>query len=102
MKLIRLLSDYIEEEIGDAHKYAQKALELKHEYPDTSKLFYTLSTEELDHANRLHKVVVNLIETYRSEKGEPPKEMMFVYDYLHKKQIDRTAEVKNLQAMYRE
>lgn len=102
MKIIRLISDYIEEEIGDARKYASKALELKYEYPDTSKLLYTLSTEELDHASRLHKVIVGLIDTYRQTKGEPPKEMMFVYDYLHKKQIDATAEVKNLQTMYRE
>ena len=102
MKMIKLISEYIDEEIGDARKYASKALECKEEYPETSKLFYTLSTEELDHATRLHKAVVNLIEVYRSENGDPPKEMMFVYDYWHKKQIDNTAQVKILQAMYRE
>lgn len=102
MKIIKKVSEYIEEEIGDARKYVTKALECKEEHPDASKLFYTLSTEELDHAMRLHKLVVNLIESYRSVNGEPPKEMMFVYDYLHKRQIDATAEVKNLQAMYKE
>ena len=96
-----MISEYIEEEIADAKKYATKALECKDEYPETSKLFYTLSTEELGHMERLHKAVVNLIEIYRRDNGEPPKEMMFVYDYLHKKQIEETAEVKILQEMYR-
>ena len=102
MKIIEQMCEYIEEEIEDADKYVTKALEVKDERPELSKLFYTLSTEELDHMNRLHKAVVNMIEEYRRDNGEPPKEMMFVYDYLHKKQINSTAAVKNLQQMYRE
>lgn len=100
MKIIEKLSYCIEEEISDSEKYARKALEYKNDYPETAKLFYTLSLEEMEHSNRLHGAVVDLINKYRDEHGEPPKEMIAVYEYLHKKQIDRVAEVKMLQSMF--
>ena len=49
----------------------------------------------------LHTEVTKLIEKYRQEKGEPPEGMKALYDYLHRKQIDKAAEVKTLQGMYR-
>ena len=100
MKIIEILSECIDEEITDSEKYARKALETKTDYPETAKVFYTLSLEELEHMNKLHNAVVYLINKYREEKGEPPKEMMAVYEYLHKKQIDRVSEVKMLQSMF--
>lgn len=100
MKIIEMLSDYIEEEITDSEKYARRALENKTDYPDAAKLFYTLSLEEMEHANKLHGAVVDLIEKYKVSHGEPPREMMAIYEYLHKKQIDRVAEVKTLQSMF--
>lgn len=100
MKIIEKISDYIEEEISDSEKYAKKAVEYKAEYPDTARVFYTLSLEEMEHMNKLHNAVVYLIDKYREEKGEPPKEMLAVYEYLHKKQIDRVAEVRMIQSMF--
>ena len=101
MKIIQKLSDYIEDELCDAKKYATEAVKCKTEYPELSKLFYDLSGEEMGHMERLHKAVVGMIEKYRREHGEPPENMMAVYDYLHEKQIEKATEVRMIQDMYR-
>lgn len=54
----------------------------------------------VQHMTKLHTEVAKLIEKYRQEKGEPPESIKTVYDYLHRKQIDKAAEVKTLQGMY--
>ena len=101
MEIIKKLSKMIDEEIDDAEKYARCALKYKDDNPSLSRLFYTLSQEEMDHMTRLHEQVVDLIRKYRDEKGEPPESMKAVYDYLHEQQIEKAAEVKNLQDMFK-
>ena len=102
MKIIEKLSDMISEEIEDAEKYIECALNHKDTERSLADVFYTLSTEEMRHMNMLHSEVVKIIDKYRREKGEPPAEMLAVYDYLHKKHIEKSTEVKTMQAMYKE
>ena len=102
MVIIRDISEKIGEEISDARAYIKMALENREKYPELGKLLYNLSIEEMDHMSRLHSAVADMIEKYRKEKGDPPADMQAVYDYLHKKHIDAAAEVKTLQAMYKE
>jgi rubrerythrin len=101
MKIIECLSELIEDEIDDAEKYIDLANKWKAEEPDTADLFYELSKEEMGHMEKLHEEVAELIEEYRKEHGEPPKEMMVLYDYLHEKHIATATQIKVKQAIYK-
>ena len=100
MKIIKCLSKYIDEEICDAKKYAEKAIKVKHEYPEVADVFIKLSTEELKHMSILHTEIVKLIEMYRKLKGDPPADMMAIYEYLHEEAINKEKEVRILHEIY--
>ena len=101
MKIIKCLSELIEEELSDAQKYVDLAMKWKQEEPETAELFYTLSTEEMGHVEKLHDEVSDLISEYREKNGEPPKDMMVLYNYLHEKHIGRATEIKVKQGMFK-
>ena len=100
MKIIKCLSELIEGELIDADKYIELAMRWKQEEPDTADLFYDLSVEEMGHMEKLHEEVAELIDEYRKEHGEPPKDMMVLYEYLHEKHIGTATQIKVKQAMY--
>ena len=101
MKIIKCLSELIEEELHDADKYIDLAMRWKSEEPDTADLFYELSTEEMGHVDKLHEEVKELIEDYRKEHGEPPKDMMVLYEYLHEAHIKTATNIKVKQGIYK-
>lgn len=101
MKLIKELEELIEDEVSDIKKYAKMANEVREEHPQLAQVLYTISAQEEGHQQMLHGEVVRIIEQYRREHGEPPAAMMAVYDYVHKKHIDKLAEAKRYQEMYR-
>lgn len=101
MKIIKCLSEKIEDELQDAKEYIEKALKLKSDDPDTAELFYELSTEEMDHMSRLHQRVQEIIEEQEEKSGEPPKDMLTLYEYLHEKHTASATEIKVKQAMFK-
>ena len=101
MQIISKLSEMIEEELNDAEKYINCAMNHKEDDVPLADVFYKLSVEEMGHANMLHEQVVKIISDYRKEHGNPPEKMQWVYDYLHKKHIDHANKIKVLQALYK-
>ena len=102
MVIIKKLTDKINEELHDACEYAKLALEYKDEYRGLADTFFTLSNEEMRHQAMLHNEVVKLIEEHRRTKGEPPANMLAVYEYLHEQAIEKAEKVKRYQAMYKD
>ena len=100
MNIIKNLSEMIMDEVEGAECYAKKALMFKEDEPTLGKMFYQLANDELGHVTTLHNAVVNLIEEYRREEGEPPAAMMAVYEYLHEKQIKEVTKVRMMLAEY--
>lgn len=101
MKVIKCIAEKIEEELEDANAYIDLAMKWKAEAPETADLFYELSTEEMGHMEKLHQEVTELINDYKKDHGEPPKDMMTLYDYLHEKHIKTATQIKIKQAMYK-
>jgi len=62
LKIIKCLTEFIHEEIGDANKYIEKALEIREEYPEVAELLNVLSSEEMRHMQMLHSQVAKLID----------------------------------------
>lgn len=69
MKIIEELRKQIEDEIADAHSYAERAAEYRDRYPETAELYHRLSEEEITHMNALHKETVRLLEKFLRENG---------------------------------
>lgn len=101
MKIIKELSEMIEEELEGAEHYAKEALAWKEQNPMLGKVFYDISNEEMRHVNLLHGEVTKLIEQHRKEHGEPPAAMMAVYEYMHGRHIKKANCIKLYQGQYR-
>lgn len=102
MKIIKILAEKIEEELTDADSYITLAMAWKNENPETADLFSQLSAEEMGHVEKLHSCVAKLISDYKIEHGDPPKEMMTLYNFLHEKHIGEAMRIKVKQGMYKE
>ena len=102
MNIIKILAEQIQEELHDAKNYVEMANEYKDDYPSIAKNIFNISLQEMEHAKILHDSVVSIIQNYKESHGDPPEGMMALYEYLHKKQIDKTVEIRLLQSMYKE
>jgi rubrerythrin len=100
MKIIKELTELVEEELEDAEKYIKLAFAHKDDNASLARTFYELSTQEMNHVAMLHEEVVKIIEEHRKIKGDPPAAMMAVYDYLHKNPIVKEFKIKGLKAKY--
>ena len=102
MKIIKCLTKDIECELDIAEDYAKKAIQYKLDYPEVSQSYFSASSLHLDLMRNLHDRIVDLITSYRKEKGEPPAPMMAIYDYMHERFISKASAVKNLHELYKQ
>ena len=101
MNIIKCIAEKIEEELDDAKAYVELAIKWKEEYPEAAEMFNDLSVEEMGHVDILHRAVNGIIQNYRAKHGEPPKEMMTLYNYLHERHMATATQIKVMQGMYK-
>jgi len=101
MKIIKKLSEQIDEELKDAKKYLQCANYYKEDYPELADTYYDLSVAEMGHVSMLHDIVAKIINDY-AETNPIPEGMQAVYNYLHEQHIKAARKIKMKQDEYKE
>ena len=98
MRVIKVLSEQICKELEDSNKYIDSALTYKTQFPKLAETYIELANEEIGHAERLHKQVVNLISEIQVEI---PKFMQELWEEKHIELITKTAELKAKIELYK-
>lgn len=101
MKIIKKISEQIEEELKDAKSYLQDAYKCKDEFPTLANTYYDLSVAEMGHVSMLHDEVVKIIDEY-AESNPIPEGMQAIYDYLHEQHIKKARKIKAMQDEFKE
>ena len=101
MTIIETLVDRMDDEIDGAKRYTELAHKYKMEYPRLADKFIELAEAELSHLKVLHAEAARMIENIKETKGEPPADMMAIYNYEHRKQIERVAKIRQMIAEYK-
>ena len=100
MRIIKKLTELIDEELNDAEKYARLALSHQDDYPDVALMFHTLSGEELRHMNMLHDAVTRLIAKHKDDTDPRTEGMRIAHNILHEQAIEKEKGVRILLDMY--
>lgn len=101
MRLIKHLSEQIEDEVCGAIDYAKDALEYKFSRPQLAELYYKLANVEMTHVNELHEAVVKIVEEAKNKNIKVPSFMMEKWEEEHRKMIDKMAEAKIYIGMFK-
>ena len=80
MKLIYDLINDIKEELEGAKHYYRTAIYCKEKHSDISRKLIEIAKAELNHANSIHQLIVDLISQYKAKGKEPSEEMMKIYE----------------------
>ena len=105
MTKIKKYVEDIADELDGAKHYIETALEYKAmgnsspEYMDRYNGYKAMSQAEIEHANRLHQYAVQDIEKLKAVYPDIPKDMMDAWEKAHVDFVEKTAWIKQMQAM---
>jgi hypothetical protein len=102
MKLIKQLSEQIEDEVSGALEYSREAVEFKYSRPSLADMYYRMACAEKEHADMLHEHVVKIIEEVKRDKKDAvPQFMLDKWEKQHKEIIEKMAEAKVYLSLYK-
>lgn len=94
MKIISELIDKMEDTLEEAEWYGEMAMHYRAEHKALADTYAKSGDMHITMYGMLHDRVVALIEEEKKKGTEVPKEMQIIWDYEHKKLIERFNEVK--------
>ena len=100
---MKIISDIVKdmiEEVCDAKRRIERAMEFKPLYPSIARREGEIAEQELVHAEKDHKSVTELIEDFKKDKGDPPEYMMEFWKEKHEKFMEKYAHVKYMIEMF--
>lgn len=100
MKILMDLIDDMNGELHDAKHRIKRAYKMKVEHPELAKREYEIAVQELQHADKDHMSAIELIASYKKEKGDPPAYMLEMWNDKHDKYIEKYAMIKNMIDLY--
>ena len=104
MTKIKKYVEDIAEELDGAKHYIETALEYKAmgstpENTSRYNIYKEMSIQELAHSSNLHQFAVQDIEKLKAVYPNIPKEMMDAWEKSHVEFVEKTAWIKQMQAM---
>lgn len=96
MLLMKDLVEYIREELEDVKKYAEAAARVRMDDPSLANVYTELGTEEMKHAEKLHRAAADLIEKATANGREAPPVMRAIWDFEHKIMMAEMAKAKHM------
>lgn len=94
MKMLTHLIDKADETMDEIEWYAEKAHHLKSENKPLADAYIKVAEMHITIYGILHDQMVNLIEKYKKEGNEPPREMMAIWSYEHEKLMKEFEQMK--------
>lgn len=94
MKMLTHLIDRAESTMDEVEWYAEKAHHLKGENKSLADAYIKIAEMHVAIYGILHEQMVNLIDKYRKEGNEPPKEMLAIWNYEHEKLVKEFEHMK--------
>jgi len=104
MTKIKKYVEDIADELDDAKKYIEIALEYKAagNTPENStrySVYKDMSVQELAHSSNLHQFAVQDIEQLKTVYPDIPQSMMDSWEKAHKEYVEKSAWIKQMQSM---
>lgn len=100
MTKIKKYVEDIAEELDGAKNYIETALDYK-VAGDTNRYtkYKEMSVQELGHAMALHEMAAQDIQKLKSVYPDVPQDMMDKWEHSHREFVEKTAWIKQMQAM---
>ena len=95
MRVIKKIIEHLDNTLDEANEYYTDYVMYKDEYPKVSMTALEMAKVHLDLYSKWHQVIVSLINDYKVTSGEPPKEMMTIWNYEHEKLIEHYEDLKS-------